>query len=530
MWYTKTIEEIYKKLKTSSNGLTNKEAEKRLEKYGGNILPKKKQDGIIKTFFMQFASPIIAILIIAIILSLIIGEYVDAIFIFAVIMINGILGTIQEYTAEKSAEKLQDMIKVNVKVKRDGKQVEVDSSELVVGDIVILESGDKIPADIRLIEVTNLSIDESILTGESEGRMKDINVVDENTAVSDRSNMLYAGTIVLSGRGMGIVVETASNTEIGKIADKVMNTEDADSPLVVRIRKFSRQLSIAFAIFAIFLSIILYYKGYLIKEIFFSVIALTVSAIPEGLSTAMTIALSISSSRMAKKNVIVKKLSSVESLGSCTVIASDKTGTLTVNEQTAKILMLPWEDSYYVKGAGYNADEKVNFDKNVSEVNKEQIKLISKLGVLNNDANFKYENNEWKSSGDSIDIAFLALGEKLGMNKKTLENNQIIAKIPYESKEKYSAVYYKDEYDENNYFTVKGSVERILEFCNKVSTQNGEKDIDKEKILNQNKELASNGYRVIALAYGKKEKLECKPSYDERDLPEMTFIGLVRFC
>lgn len=529
MWHTNQIEEIYKKLKSSKQGLTNKEAEKRLKQFGYNVLPKGKKNGIIKIFITQFLSPIIAILILAIVLSLIIGEKVDALFIFAVIMINGVLGTVQEYAAEKSAEKLQDMIKVCVKVIRNGKQVEIDSSELVLGDIVFLESGDKIPADIRLIEVSNLIVDESILTGESEGRIKDVNSQKEDAEVSERTNMTYAGTIVLSGRGVGIVVETASNTEIGKIADKVLNTEDAESPLVIRIKKFSKQLSIAFVIFAFFLSIVLFYKGYVVKEIFFYVIALTVSAIPEGLSTAMTIALSISSSRMAKKNVIVKKLSSVESLGSCTVIASDKTGTLTVNEQTAKMIMLPWDNSYYIKGTGYNADIKIAFDNDVSEIDVKQLKLISKLGILNNEASLKHKNSIWISSGDSIDIAFLTLGEKMHMNKKTLENNKIIAKIPYESKEKYSAVYYRDEYDQNNYFAVKGSVERILEFCNTVSTKNGIKTINKAKIMKQNEELALNGYRVIALAYGKKEELISKASYNETDLPEMTFVGLVGF-
>lgn len=477
---------------------------------------------------MQFKSPIIAILIFAIILSAIIGEKVDAIFIFVVIMINGILGTVQEYTAEKSAEKLQDMIKVNVKVKRDKKNVEIDSALLVVGDIVTLESGDKIPADIRLIETTNFVVDESILTGESEGVEKNTDILNEEVEVSERQNMVYAGTVVLSGRCVGIVVETASNTEIGKIADKVINTEDTDSPLVIRIGKFSKQLSIAFSIFAIFLSLILYYKGYLIREIFFSVIALTVSAIPEGLSTAMTIALSISSSRMAKENVIVKKLSAVESLGSCTVIASDKTGTLTANEQTAKVLMLPSNDSYYIKGTGYDASSKIVFDDSMNEYNKKSIELISKLGVLNSDATLKYENEEWVGIGDSIDIAFLTLGEKLGINKKSLERNRIAAKIPYESKEKYSAVYYEED-DGDYYFTVKGSVEKILDFCDKVAVQDEIKKIDKEAISKQNRELASNGYRVIAIAYGKKDKLEVKTAYNEKDLPKMTFLGLVGF-
>ena len=358
MWYTKEVSDVFKELKSSEQGLTNKEVIKRQKKYGLNTLPKSKKNGLIKTFFMQFASPIIGILIFAIILSLIIGEYIDAIFITAVITINAILGTVQEYTAEKGAEKLQDMIKVRVKVKRNGIQTEVDASELVVGDIVLFESGDKIPADIRIIEASNFTVDESMLTGESEARTKEVVILNEETELADRINMLYAGTIAMSGRVVGVVVETGLSTEIGKIADKVLNTEDADSPLVIRIVKFSKQLSITFGIFALFLSLILYYKGYMIKEIFFSVIALTVSAIPEGLSTAMTIALSISSSRMAKKNVIVKKLSSVESLGSCTVIASDKTGTLTVNEQTAKTIMLPWGDSFYIKGAGYSPNEK----------------------------------------------------------------------------------------------------------------------------------------------------------------------------
>ena len=529
MWYTKEVSDVFKELKSSEQGLTNKEVIKRQKKYGLNTLPKSKKNGLIKTFFMQFASPIIGILIFAIILSLIIGEYIDAIFITAVITINAILGTVQEYTAEKGAEKLQDMIKVRVKVKRNGIQTEVDASELVVGDIVLFESGDKIPADIRIIEASNFTVDESMLTGESEARTKEVVILNEETELADRINMLYAGTIAMSGRVVGVVVETGLSTEIGKIADKVLNTEDADSPLVIRIVKFSKQLSITFGIFALFLSLILYYKGYMIKEIFFSVIALTVSAIPEGLSTAMTIALSISSSRMAKKNVIVKKLSSVESLGSCTVIASDKTGTLTVNEQTAKTIMLPWGDSFYIKGAGYSPNEKITF---TNEENKNNIKLISKIakfGVLNNEADLKFDNERWISSGDSIDIAFLTLGEKLGINKKTLKDNQIIARIPYESKQKYSAVYFKDEFDGVNYFTVKGSVEKVLSFCKKSATKVGTQKIDKEKILKQNKEMALNGYRVIAIAYGKKDRLVSKPSYDEKDLPDLTFVGLVGF-
>lgn len=522
MWYKQDIETIFDKLKTSENGLKQKEAEKRLSNNGKNAIPKKKKDSILKIFIEQFKSPIIMILIIAIILSLIIKEYTNAIFIIAVIMINGILGTIQEYSAEKSAEKLQDMIKVKSKVLRDNLEKEILSEELVLGDIVILESGDKVPADIRLIKTSNLSVDESILTGESNNIIKDNKIIDKNSNITDITNMVFAGTVIVSGRATGVVVETALNTELGKIADKVINTDDEESPLTIRINKFSKQLSIAFTIFALLLSMVLYYKGYIIKEIFFSVIALTVSAIPEGLTTAMTIALSISSSRMAKKNVIVKKLNAVESLGSCTVIASDKTGTLTVNEQTAKIIILPWNDSFYVKGTGYNGEGNVEFGENIDKNNENHIKLLSKLGVLNNEATLKYDNKKWTSYGDSIDIAFLALGKKLNISKENLEYCNIIDTMPYESEKKYSAVFY-EENENNKYVTIKGSVEKILECCSNVSTKDGIKKIDKSIILKQNEELASNGYRVIAIAYGKKD------IFNEATLCDLTFVGLVGF-
>lgn len=522
MWYKQDIESIFYKLKTSENGLNQKEAEKRFNSNGRNAIPKKKRDSILKIFIEQFKSPIIMILIIAIILSFIIKEYANAIFIIAVIMINGILGTIQEYSAEKSAEKLQDMIKVKSKVLRDNTEVEILSEKLVLGDIVMLESGDKVPADIRLIKTTNLSVDESILTGESNNIIKDNKVINKEVNITDIANMVFAGTVIVSGRAMGVVVETGLNTELGKIADKVINTEDEASPLVIRINKFSKQLSTVFTIFALILSIFLYYKGYIIKEIFFSVIALTVSAIPEGLTTAMTIALSISSSRMAKKNVIVKKLNAVESLGSCTVIASDKTGTLTVNEQTAKIIMLPWNDSFYIKGTGYNGEGEVEFGENIDEDNEKHIKLLSKLGVLNNEATLKYDNGRWTSHGDSIDIAFLALGEKLNISKTTLKCNRIIDTMPYESGKKYSAAFY-EENENNRYVTIKGSVEKILEYCSNVSTKKGIKKLDKSIILNQNEELASNGYRVIAIAYGKKDV------FNEENLCDLTFVGIVGF-
>ena len=526
MWHAKTPEWVYEKLKTSEKGLTSRVAKERLEKEGPNVLPRGKRQSLIKIFLMQFVSPIIAILAVAIVLALITGEIVNAIFIAIVIMINAILGTVQEFTAEKSAEKLQEMIKVNVKVMRDGERITIDSRDLVMGDVVIFDSGDKVPADIRVTHAESLMVDESVLTGESEGVEKVTRTLDEDVSVSDRVNMLYAGTMVLSGRGTGVVVETAANTEIGKIADKVMNTKEEDSPLTIRVKKFSRQLSVTFLVFVLIMSLFLYYKGYMVREIFFTVVALTVSAIPEGMMTAMTIALSIASNRMAKKNVIVKKLNAVESLGSCTVIASDKTGTLTVNEQTAKVISLPGGEDYHVKGAGYEVDAEYDFWNEVEVGRREQVRLIAELGMINNEAELRYENRKWSGIGDSIDVAFLVLGEKL---RCKIARDDVISRIPYESRRKYSAVYYEDKKMGAHYFTAKGSVEKILQFADKMLVDGKVQKIDAERLKEQNDRLAAEGYRVIAVAYGEKAHLESKAVYDETDLPRMTFVGLVGF-
>lgn len=299
--YYKEIEEIESILKTSESGLTKLEAKNRLETNGGNEIPKPPKLTIFNLFIAQFLSPIVFILIIAAIFSLITKSYSDSIFIFLVIFINAIIGTYQEWSSEKSAEKLQNMIKMKTKVIRDGNQVEIDSQEMVVGDIAVLESGDKVAADIRLMETNNLEIDESILTGESISKEKMESMKEENTPLSERTNMAYAGTLVTKGRGKGIVVAVGKETEFGKVADKVLGSEDTKSPLIIRMEKFIRQISIGFIFLALALSALLYFKGYPLQEIFQNVVALTVSSIPEGLTIAMTIVLSLASAKMAKR-------------------------------------------------------------------------------------------------------------------------------------------------------------------------------------------------------------------------------------
>ena len=516
-WYKQEQNEIYKELETSSLGLTTKEATKRLEKYGKNEISKKKPDSFFKIMIRQLIDPIELLLASAMIFSFIINEVIDGIAILFIILVDLLMGTFQEWKANKNAEALSKLIEVKAKVLRDGNVVEIDSINLTVGDIVLLESGTKISADLRLLETSNLTIDESILTGESLSIAKNAEVIEKDAILAERINMAYAGTSVLTGRATAVVVATASNTEIGKIAGKVANTKETKSPLTIRMEKFSKQISILIVIVAIIIATLLYAKGTPGNEIFLSVIALSVSAMPEGLPLALTMALTIASNRMSKKNVIVKKLNSVESLGSCTVIASDKTGTLTVNEQTAKKIILPNGATFNVHGTGYNDNGKVE---PLENANMEDAKFISELGAINNEAKLTKNKKGFDSFGDSIDIAFLALGMKANAN---LDSYEIIDKIPYESENKYSAVYYKQ--NDKIHCTAKGSLEKILSFCSDMKVNNKYESLNKELIQKQNDDLASSGYRIIAIAENEVEYNE-----DQKEkITNLHFIGLVAF-
>lgn len=521
MW-NKSIEEVLKYFNTTNKGLTEIEAENRIRKSGKNTIPKAKRETLLQIFIQQFKSPIIGILIIAAIFAIFTKSYADAIFIFAVIIINSIIGTYQEWNSEKNSQKLENMLRINSKVIRDEKIKLIDSENIVAGDIVLLESGDKVPADLRLIEANDLSIDESILTGESISKFKDTEIQEDDIDLVDRKNIAFAGCVVTKGRGKGIVIAVGKNTEFGKVAENVITSKETKSPLVIRMEKFSKQISIGFVIFACIMSIILYLKSYNISDIFSTVIALTVSAIPEGLTIAMTIVLSRAALKMAKKNVIVKKLNAVESLGSCTRIATDKTGTLTVNEQTAKRIVLPTDYTAYITGAGYNDVGDIEIEKKTSDDSFKQIKEIAKLGMLNNEADLKLEEHKWKYHGDAIDIAFLALGYKLNLQK----DNKIMDIIPYESRLKYSAILYQEE--DRNIVTVKGGVEKVLEFCDKMKYGQNEIELDYNKIIEQADNLSRDGFRVIAIAKGIKNNYS-NDKFTEQEIPKLTYLGMVAF-
>lgn len=474
-------EEVLNKLNTNINGLSNKEVINRIKQYGYNELPSKKNKNIFNIFLEELISPLELILIITVILSFIIGETFDALVLIFIILTDVTIGTIEQYKALKDANNLLSMIKVTSKVRRENEEMIVDSKTIVKGDIILLESGDKIVADGRIISANNLSINESLLTGESIDVVKSDKVLKNDTILQERINMVYAGTSVSKGRAVVVVTETGINTEIGKITEKVISTKVEKSPLTIRMEKFTKQIGIMLLLIAIIITFFLVKKNYNFDVIFLSVITLSVSAMPEGLSLALTMALTISSKRMSKKNVIVKNLNAVESLGSCTVIATDKTGTLTINEQTVKEIILK-------DGTKYN-----EYDDN--------LKNIAYLGFINNEA------KEIKDSyfGDSIDIAFLKFAKKFNLNIK----DEIISIIPYESENRYSAVFYK----KNNqiHCTVKGSLEKIMSFSEY-----------SDKYIEYNEDLSKRGYRVIAIADGVVNEIN-------DNISNLEFIGLVGF-
>lgn len=531
-WHTYRQDDILKRLNTSQQGLTKEEIIQKQKEFGENKLPEGKKTTLLQIILRQLLNPLIFILIAAAIVSIAIGEGKDAVFIFIVIFINCALGSYQEYNAEKSASSLQQMMRIKARVRRDGKEQEVPSEELVPGDVVLLESGMKVPADMRLFDVTGLEIDESFLTGESIAAQKQTNILEESVGVAEMTNMAFAGATVLKGRGMGVVVSIGADTQVGKISQDVQSSDSAKPPLMHRMEKFIKQITIFIVVISLIMAILLRLQGMDMTAIFFFVVALAVSAIPEGLPIALTVALSIASKRMAKRNVIVRKLTSVESLGSCTVIASDKTGTLTVNEQTAKFIKLPNDQEYTIEGEGYNGEGKVT-DRQGNTIglnaNKE-LDELAKVSVYANEASLiKEQDGTWSQHGDAMDVALLGMAYKLGHNPhEWLAQDKPIDIIPYESEKKYSAAFYHGQ-DGKVMVGVKGAVETILDFCKEMTVDGNRQPINKEEILADSEKMAQDGYRVLAFASGEVPAFQDKETYGDEDIPALTFHALVGF-
>jgi magnesium-transporting ATPase (P-type) len=500
-WHATPEEKVLVKLQTHLRGLSQAQVEERLREFGRNALPARKPPTLFAVILHQFKSPLIYILLAAGVIALVSGDIKDAVFILAVIALNTTIGTMQEYRAEQSAHALQQMLKVRARVRREDRQSYVDAEELVPGDVVLLESGDKAPGDLRLTQVNNLAIDESFLTGESIAATKKLDVLERDLAVADRRNMAYAGSTVMSGRGVGLVVATGKYTEVGKIARTVAEEEGAKPPLVLRMERFARQISVIVLGFAALLGLIAFTRGMALNEVLFLVIAMAVSAIPEGLPVAMTVALSLATRRMAQRNVIVRKLPAVESLGSCTIIASDKTGTLTVNQQTARAVVFPDGSRADISGEGYNDRGAVSLagGGELADDLRSRLETVARNAILCNEASLERGANGWTHSGDAMDVALLALGYKVGLEPDTVrEKHPAQAEIPFESEKRYAATL--NQVDDGAVLIVKGAVETVLDFCDEMATAEGNQPLDRDAIERQALALAEEGYRVLALA------------------------------
>lgn len=497
-WHVKTIEETLQALQTNiSSGLKKQEIASREKIYGLNQLELFKRPNLIVRFLRQFHNILIYVLVISGIITTFLGHFIDASVIFGVIILNAIFGFIQEGKAAKAIEAIREMLAPSANVIRDGKNDIIPAVALVPGDIVLIKSGDKIPADLRLLEAKNLQIQEAILTGESNAVEKTSTNVSPEAELGDRGSMAYSGTIVIYGKGTGAVVATGSNTEIGKIGTLLKKVQPLITPLLQQINTFGRWLTLAIIILAVFTFIIGFFIwGESSEQVFMAAVGLAVAAIPEGLPPVLTIILAIGVTRMAKRNAIIRQLPAVETMGAVTTICTDKTGTLTRNEQTIKNIVTA--KNFY----GIEDDHKAIFnidEKNVTIQEHHDLLTAINAAILCNDASFTPE----QIVGNAVDKALLEFGIKIKIDINFLQKSfPRFDLIPYESENKFMATLHHDHRG-NGHIYIKGAPERILEMCSHQQT-NEQVDLINFAYWQQHiNTLAHKGYRIIAIAYKK---------------------------
>ncbi|MDI6400771.1 cation-transporting P-type ATPase [Balneolaceae bacterium ANBcel3] len=494
-----SISSVLEELNTSAEkGLSEKEAADRLESYGPNSLPDKKKKNALLQFLAHFNNVLIYVLIAAAIITAFMNHWVDTAVILAVVFINAIVGFIQEGKAEKALEGIQKMLSLDANVLRDGEKVSLDAKDLVPGDIIYLQSGDKVPADIRIQRSKNFRVEESPLTGESTDVKKQSDPVEEESIIGDQKSMAFSGTMVTYGTATGVVVATGSKTEIGKITEMISEVEDFTTPLLQKIDAFALRLSVFIVAFAsLFFAFGYFFRDYEMFELFLATIGVIVASIPEGLPAIITITLAIGVQRMARRNAIIRKLPSVETLGSVSVICTDKTGTLTRNEMTVKSIVTA-DSEYNVSGSGYSDEGSINKDDNEVSVENETV-LLHMLRVLRacNNASIEKKEGQWKLNGSPTEGALVTLAYKGGLKDFKPER---IDEIPFESEHKFMATINRVE--DKTVVYLKGAPERLIEMCAKQHTEKGEADIDKAYWKEKMDEIAGRGERLLAGAWG----------------------------
>lgn len=517
-WYSLSVDQALQHLKATTHGLSSNEAEQRLKQYGPNALPEAKVDSLLTIFFRQFQSPLIYVLILASIIVLLLGELTDSLIILFVLFFNSIIGTIQEGKAQNTLRALKQLAKTSTTVLRDGEQQIIDDGLLVPGDIILLQEGQKVPADSRIIEESNIAIEESALTGESVPVHKisqSLNDQDTLVTIADQRNMVFKGTYVTSGRAKALVVATGKETELGKIAQSVEKI-NTDIPLKQSIEHLTHQIIKIIGLISLTLFFLGLFRGYGVREIFATVVSLSVSAIPEGLPIVLTLVLSTGVWRMSKRNALIKKLDAVEALGQTTVIAVDKTGTITQNSLMVTSVYVEGR-VYTVSGNGYEPRGEILEDGksvNRSKLPK-SLAYAAEIALANASAQVVQDEKtkEWRVSGDPTEAALWVFGRKLGLEQ---ENLNLLGKpledFPFDYERKYRASLYKK--DKTHFLSVAGAPENVLAFC-KISGE------EKNQIEDALLQFSRQGQRVVAIAY--KENVA---KVDIAKLPPLTFGGL----
>ncbi|MBU1854911.1 MAG: HAD-IC family P-type ATPase, partial [Nanoarchaeota archaeon] len=542
-WHELSIESVMSGLATKKSGLNNSEAEKRIEKYGKNISAKEEKTSILKILLRQFKSFIIYILIGAAILSGIIGDHVEFLIISGIVLFIVLLSFFEEYKATREMESLKKLTPLITKVIRDNKEMQIHSSDLVPGDIIVLTRGDLVPADARVIESMNLQVDESALTGESVSIIKHEKQLSGKTTLAERKNMVYAGGKITNGHGICIVVSTGKTTELGKIASMVKDAGEELSPLQKRMDKLGKQFSYAVILICVLIVLIGLMRGEGLNNLLLLSVAVAVSGIPESLPAVIGVALAIGMKRMAKKNAIIKRLAAVETLGTCTVICTDKTGTLTQNKMVIENIWT-FDSEVSVSGDGFHPEGV--FLKEELKIDPTKTKDVSKIleiGILCNNATLKKEDNEWQIEGESTEGALIVLAKKAGIEKEYFHNSYPrVHEHPFDSDRKcMSAVHLVKN---QHIVYAKGAPEKILE-KSKYYLENGKIKLltnkKRESILQKNEDYASRGYRVLSLAYKehKGKKLGIKDVEKDlifaglvsiRDPPEPSALEAIKLC
>ncbi len=482
-------------LSSVEEGLTSAEADRRLAHTGPNELREERRVAATELLLRQFRSPLIYILILAGAVTTALGEYVDAGVIGAVLLLNALIGFVEEHRAERSMAALRRLAAARAVVMRDRRAHTIDARRLVPGDVVLLEAGSKVPADCRILHAVALEADEALLTGESATVAKGIESLPPDAPLAERANMLFMGTVVVRGRARAAVVATGARTELGRIADELEEIGDVDTPLQGRIARLARQIGVAVLAIGAVSAAVGVATGEDLDELFFALVALAVSAIPEGLPVVLTIALALSVRRMAARGAVVRRLPAVETLGSCTVIGADKTGTLTQNRMTVERIFAG-DQLYEVTGTGYRAEGRILRDGEQVAAGAPAVGLTLRAGALCNDASIAQADGEFEVSGDPTEVALLVAAAKGGVFKGDLEDElPRWAEIPFDSERRYAATFHRAAGRELVF--VKGAPERVLEMC---TTAEGAPALDRERVLAQAHAMAAGGLRVLAMA------------------------------